>query len=134
MTNIATIEGIGPVYAEKLAAAGAKTVEGFLDMAKDPKGRKALAEATGIPDVKILTWANMADLCRLKGVGPQMSELLQASGVDTVKEMKHRNAANLQAKMAEVNATKNLVNRVPGVEQVADWVEEAKTLPAVMTY
>ncbi len=134
MTNIVTIEGIGPVYAEKLTAAGAKTVEIFLDMAKDPKGRKALAEATGIPDVKILTWANMADLCRLKGVGPQMSELLQASGVDTVKEMKHRNAANLQAKMAEVNATKNLVNRVPGVEQVADWVEEAKTLPAVMTY
>lgn len=134
MTNIATIEGIGPVYAEKLIAAGAKTVEIYLEMTKDPKGRKALAEATGIDDSRILKWANMADLFRLKGVGEEYSELLEAAGVDTVKELKHRNAENLHAKMEEVNAVKKLVRQTPSLKAVTDWIEQAKTLPAVLTY
>ncbi len=134
MTNIVTIEGIGPVYAEKLTAAGAKTVEGFLEMAKDPKGRKALAEATGIDDGKILKWANKADLMRLKGVGEEYSDLLEAAGVDTVKELKHRKAENLHAKMEEVNAEKKLVRQTPSLKSVTDWIEQAKTLPAVLTY
>ena len=134
MTNIATIEGIGPVYAEKLTAAGVKTVEALLEAAKDPKGRKALAEATGIDASRILKWANMADLFRLKGVGEEYSELLEAAGVDTVKELKHRNAENLHAKMEEVNAAKKLVRQTPSLKAVTDWIEQAKTLPAVMTY
>lgn len=134
MTNIATIEGIGPVYAEKLTAAGAKTVEGFLDMAKDPKGRKALAEATGIDDGKILKWANKADLMRIKGVGEEYSDLLEAAGVDTVKELKHRKAENLHAKMEEVNAEKKLVRQTPSLKSVSDWIEQAKTMAAVLTY
>jgi predicted flap endonuclease-1-like 5' DNA nuclease len=134
MANIATIEGIGPVYAEKLAAAGAKTVEGFLDMAKDPKGREALAEATGIDASRILNWANKADLMRLKGVGEEYSDLLEAAGVDTVKELKHRKAENLHAKMEEVNAEKKLVRQTPSLKAVADWIDQAKELPAVLTY
>jgi predicted flap endonuclease-1-like 5' DNA nuclease len=134
MTNIATIEGIGPVYAEKLTAAGVKTVEALLEAAKDPKGRKALAETTGIDASRILKWANMADLFRLKGVGEEYSELLEAAGVDTVKELKHRNAENLHAKMEEVNAAKKLVRQTPSLKAVTDWIEQAKTLPAVLTY
>ncbi|MER2605256.1 MAG: DUF4332 domain-containing protein [Siculibacillus sp.] len=134
MANIATIEGIGPVFAEKLTAAGAKTVEGFLEMAKDPKGRKALAEATGIDDGKILKWANKADLMRIKGVGEEYSDLLEAAGVDTVKELKHRKPENLHAKMEEVNAEKKLVRQTPSLKSVGDWVEQAKVLPAMLTY
>lgn len=134
MTNIATIEGIGPVYAEKLIAAGIKTVEAYLEATKDPKGRKALAEATGIDDTRILKWANMADLFRIKGVGEEYSELLEAAGVDTVKELKHRNAENLHAKMEEVNAVKKLVRQTPSLNAVTDWIEQAKSLPAVLTY
>ena len=134
MTNIATIEGIGPVFAEKLVAAGVKTVEALLDKAKDPKGRKALAEASGIDEKKILNWANKADLMRLKGVGEEYSDLLEAAGVDTVKELKHRNAENLLAKMTEVNEAKKLVRALPTLKAVTDWIEQAKVLPAVMTY
>ncbi|MCE1235052.1 MAG: DUF4332 domain-containing protein [Hyphomicrobiales bacterium] len=134
MTNIVTIEGIGPVYAEKLTAAGAKTVEGFLDMAKDPKGRKSLAEATGIEEHRILKWANKADLMRIKGVGEEYSDLLEAAGVDTVKELKHRKAENLHTKMEEVNAEKKLVRQTPSLKSVSDWIEQAKEMPAVLTY
>lgn len=134
MANIATIEGIGPVYAEKLAAAGIKTVEALLDAAKDPKGRQALAEATGIDASRILKWANMADLMRIKGVGEEYSELLEAAGVDTVKELKHRNAENLHAKMEEINEAKKLVRQTPSLKSVGEWIEQAKTLPAILTY
>ncbi|MBV5263213.1 DUF4332 domain-containing protein [Pinisolibacter aquiterrae] len=134
MANIATIEGIGPVYAEKLTAAGVKTVEALLEAAKDPKGRKTLAEATGIDDSRILKWANMADLMRIKGVGEEYSELLEAAGVDTVKELKHRKPENLHAKMEEINEAKKLVRQTPSLKSVTDWVEQAKELPAVLTY
>ncbi|WP_153769860.1 DUF4332 domain-containing protein [Labrenzia sp. CE80] len=132
--SISEIEGIGPVFAEKLGAVGIKTTEAYLERAKDPKGRKALADETGIEASRILKWANMADLMRISGVGEEYSELLEAAGVDTVKELKHRNAENLADKMSEVNSEKNLVRQVPGAAQVTKWVEQAKELPAMMTY
>lgn len=132
--SIVEIEGIGPAYAEKLAALGIKTTEDYLGMAKDPKGRKNIADKTGIDSKRVLKWANMADLMRISGVGEEYSELLEAAGVDTVKELKHRNAANLAAKMAEVNEDKKLVRQVPGEAQVTKWVDQAKNLDPVMTY
>ncbi|TYC65265.1 DUF4332 domain-containing protein [Stappia sp. BW2] len=132
--SIDEIEGIGPAYAAKLGEAGIKTTEAYLERAKDPKGRKALEEATGIEGKRILKWANMADLMRISGVGEEYSELLEAAGVDTVKELKHRNAANLAEKMQEVNEAKKLVRQVPSESQVTKWVEQAKELPPMMTY
>ena len=132
--SIDEIEGIGATYAGKLKEVGISTTEAYLERAKDPKGRKALAEETGIDDKRILKWANMADLMRISGVGEEYSELLEAAGVDTVKELKHRNAANLAAKMKEVNDEKKLVRQVPGESSVEKWVEQAKTLAPMMTY
>jgi predicted flap endonuclease-1-like 5' DNA nuclease len=132
MASISSIEGIGPVFAEKLAAAGIKTTEALLKEGGAKAGRKKIADETGIDEKRILRWVNMADLFRLRGVGEEYSDLLEAAGVDTVKELATRNAANLAAKMAEVNAEKKLVRSLPNEEKVADWVEQAKGLePAV---
>ena len=76
----------------------------------------------------------MCDLMRLRGVAEEYSELLEAAGVDTVKELKHRNAANLAAKMAGVNAERKLVRLVPSEKSTTKWVNEAKTLKPMMTY
>ena len=89
---------------------------------------------TGISGKLILTWTNHADLYRVKGIGPQFAELLEAAGVDTVKELGHRNAANLAAKMLEVNEEKHLVRRVPVEIEVQRMIDQAKELPGVMTY
>ena len=88
----------------------------------------------GIDGGKILTWVNHADLFRIKGVAGQFSELLEASGVDTVSELAQRNAANLTAKMGEVNTEKNLANRAPSESEVEKWIEEAKSLPKIVTH
>jgi predicted flap endonuclease-1-like 5' DNA nuclease len=134
MASIISIEGIGPKYAEKLTAAGIKTTEGLLKEGATRSGRKKLADATGIDDSKILRWVNMSDLFRIKGVGEEYSDLLEAAGVDTVKELRTRNAANLHAKMVEVNEAKKLVRVLPNAEKVADWVEQAGKLEPVVTY
>jgi len=132
--KVIDIEGVGAAYAEKLTAAGVETAAQLLEKCATPAGRKALAEETGISEKVVLRWTNHADLFRVKGVGPQFAELLEAAGVDTVKELAHRKAENRAAKMAEVNAEKNLVNRVPVASEVQKMIDCAKELPGVLTY
>ncbi len=132
--KIEDIEGIGPAYGEKLRSAGVKNTDELLSAGKTKKGRADLAQKTGIGESLILKWVNMVDLYRIKGIGSEFSELLEASGVDTVKELKHRVAANLVKKMTEVNTEKNLTRRVPTESVVSDWIEQAKKLPAAVEY
>ncbi len=132
--KITDIEGIGPVMEEKLATAGIKTVEGLLEKGASKKGRTELAATTGIDAKKLLVFVNNADLFRVKGVSSQYAELLKASGVDTVKELRNRKPENLQAKMAEVNEAKKLVRQVPSVKQVEGYVNHAKELDPVVTH
>ncbi len=132
--KIVEIEGIGPVFAEKLNKAGVVTIEGLLDKGASKAGRKKIAEETGIDEGKILNWVNKADLFRIKGVGPQFSELLEAAGVDTVKELRNRNAENLHAKLVEVQAEKKITRAVPALKQVIKFVDQAKNLPPIVTY
>ncbi len=132
--KIEDVEGIGPAYGEKLRNAGVNNTDQLLIAGKTKKGRTDLAQKTGISESLILKWVNMVDLYRIKGVGSEFSELLEASGVDTVKELKHRIAANLVKKMTEVNAAKKLTRVVPTEAVVADWIEQAKKLPASVEY
>lgn len=134
MTKIIDIEGIGEAHAKKLIEAGIPTLERLLEAGCDPKGRKSLAEKTGISDNLILEWVNRADLARIKGVGSEYADLLEAAGVDTVVELGKRVPANLLKKMAEVNETRKLVRRLPVESQVADWVEQARKLERIVTY
>lgn len=126
--KIEDIEGIGPAYAAKLTEAGISTVEGLLESCGGPQGRKELAEKSGISAALILKWTNHADLIRINGVGPQFAELLERAGVDTVKELKNRNAENLAAKMKEVNEAKGLTGSVPSAAVVERWIDEASSL------
>lgn len=126
--NIQTIEGIGETYGEKLKAQGVDKTEVLLEKAGTKKGRVALAEASGIPESLILTWVNHADLMRINGVAGQFSELLEASGVDTVKEFATRNAENLHAKMVETNDRLGLSGRVPSTQELTGMIEQAKAM------
>ncbi len=132
--KITEIEGIGPVYQEKLAKAGITTVEGLLEKGASKSGRKKIAEESGLDESKILVWVNMADLFRIKGVASQFAELLKAAGVDTVKELRNRNAENLHAKLVEVQEEKKITRSVPGLTQVTDFIEQAKKLEPLVTY
>lgn len=132
--KIIDIEGIGPAYAEKLKVAGIEKVSDLLEKGKTAKGRKELENATGIRHDLILTWVNHADLFRINGVGPQFAELLEATGVDTVKELAHRNAANLEKAMHEVNEKEHRTRRVPTSAELQRMIDQAKEMPSMVTY
>ncbi len=134
MAKIIDVEGIGTKYADKLIKVGVKTTGALLKTGATPKGRKDLAEKTGISHELLLKWVNHVDLYRVKGVGSEYSELLEAAGVDTIPELAQRKAANLLQAMSETNSKKKLVRRLPVESQVADWIAQAKKLPRVITY
>jgi predicted flap endonuclease-1-like 5' DNA nuclease len=134
MAKLETIEGIGPIYAEKLRAAGVRSVRALLRAGATPEGRKELQERTGIGHEYILDWVNRADVMRVRGVGEEYSDLLEKAGVDTVVELAQRNPDHLYQKITQVNDEKRLVRRPPTRGMVARWVEHAKMLPRVVSH
>jgi predicted RecB family nuclease len=131
---LSAIDGIDAGDAETLKAAGVRTTAKLLEAAKNPKGRRLLADKTGIDEKRILGWANAADRMRIKGMGREYACLLRAVGVDTVKELKYRNPANLAKAMAEMNAKRKLVRFLPSEKLVVRWVEHARKLPLKISY
>jgi predicted flap endonuclease-1-like 5' DNA nuclease len=134
MTKLADIEGIGDIYAGKLEAVGIASIEELLEKGATRKGREELAAQSGISDTLLLKWVNRADLARVKGIGSEYADLLEAAGVDSVPELAQRNAENLTATLVEVNEVKKLVRRVPTVTEVTDWIAQAKGLPRIVTH
>jgi predicted flap endonuclease-1-like 5' DNA nuclease len=132
--HITKIEGIGPVNAARLQEQGITSTEALLEAAASKPGRKQLSQASGLSDNLILEWVNRADLMRVRGVGEEYSDLLEAAGVDTVKELRRRNAENLHETLVRVNDEKRLCRRVPSLSEVERWLADAKELEAVVTY
>jgi predicted flap endonuclease-1-like 5' DNA nuclease len=132
--SIADIGGIGPEYADRLRTLGIRTTSRLLDSAKSPKLRKLLAERTGLDEKRILSWANLADRMRIKGVGEDYAALLQAAGVDTIKELKYRNPEKLARALAAANVRRKLVRVLPSGQAVERWIEDAKRLPPKISY
>jgi predicted flap endonuclease-1-like 5' DNA nuclease len=134
MAKIEDIEGIGPEFGERLRAADIQTTDDLLRMGGSPKGREDLARKTGIGGDLILEWVNHADLFRIKGVGSEWADLLEAAGVDTVPELAQRNPESLAQKLAAVNEQKKLVRQLPSDSMIAEWIKEAQGLPRVINY
>ena len=128
------IEGIGEVYADKLAKVGIKTTLDLLRAGRTRRGREKLAEDTSISVKLILEWVNLADLFRISGVEEEYSDLLEEAGVDTVVELSNRVPENLYEKLKEINEEKKLVRRLPTVDMVKDWIRQAKQLPRIVEY
>jgi len=131
---IEEIQGIGPAYGKQLSAAGIVTTQDLLELCATPAGRDKIGEACGLSTDQLLSFANMADLMRVSGVGKQFAELLHAAGIDTVKELAARNPDNVAEKLAAVNADKNLAKAVPSAGQLQEWISAAASMDAILTY
>jgi len=132
--NIEEIEGISTAYGKRLGAEGVGTVEVLLEKGGRRLSREKLAQATGISEKLILEWVNRADLMRIKGVGSEYSDLLEAAGVDSCLELSHRVPGNLHRKMEEINGARRLVRRLPTEAEVTQWVDAAKSMPKVVQH
>jgi len=134
VAKLTSVEGIGASSAGKLKAAGVRSSNALLSEGASARGRKEIASRSGISEAKILEWVNHVDLYRIKGVGEEYADLLEAAGVDTVPELAQRNAHNLYEKMQEVNRSKRLVRKLPAESQVLGWCKQAKRMPRVINY
>lgn len=132
--SLRAIAGIGPAMAAKLKAHGIRTSEKLLEASKTPKDRKILAEKLEVDEQLVLRWANLTDRMRIKGVREPYAELLKDAGVDTVRELKHRNPGKLAERMAEANARRKRVRLLPSERRIGHWIEAAKKLPPKITY
>ena len=132
--SLMELRGMTQQLATALAAQGVKTEEQLLAAGKTPQGRKEMAKAADVKDGVILELVNRADLARVKGIGEVYANLLEEAGVDTVKELANRVSENLHAKILEVGEKGKLATRMPSVEDVAEWVGQAKKLPRAVEY
>lgn len=126
--RIDTIEGIGPVYRSKLEAVGIHTVESLLERCGSILGRKEVTALTGLREKQIEKWVRMADMMRLRGVGKEFSELLEAAGVRSVAALKSHDPERLCSRMNEVNEYRKLARRAPALHEVTAWVGAAQTM------
>ena len=131
---IKTIEGIGKKYTKSLQEHGIRSTDKLLEEGKTKKGRESIAKAVGCTPTKVLEWVNRADLYRVDGVAEEISDLLEAAGVDSPSELAQRNAENLAATLKEHNDKKKIVRRCPGLKSVQKYIASAKTLKKVVTH
>lgn len=134
MPKLSYVEGIGPSYEAKLNEAGIKNTDKLLLKGATKKGRAELAEKAGVSEQLVLEWINHIDLYRIKGVGSEYADLLEAGGVDTVTELATRNASHLNEKLIKLNEEKKLVRKLPTIYQLEVWINQAKKLPRVIQY
>ena len=133
--KIEDVEGIGPIFAQKLQAAGVNTTDDLLERGGNQAGRASLASASGLTETQLLEWVNHADLMRINGVGSEYADLLEAAGVDSCAELAQRNAANLAQTFQELDAARpNWIRQIPSEATVAAWIAEAKTMEAVVSH
>ena len=128
------MDGIGPAVALRFERAGISTTADLLERCRDLAGRREVAAETKLRQARLLKWVNMADLMRISGVGGEYAELLEAAGVNTVKDLRRRNAENLTTKIRVTNERLKRIRVPPTEKMVANWVEQAKTLPLYVTY
>jgi predicted flap endonuclease-1-like 5' DNA nuclease len=131
---ITDIRAIGAGAADVLKSEGIRTTVSLLRLAKTPKQRLKIAAKVGIDDRHVLDWVTAADRMRVKGVGWEYSELLNAAGVKTVKELRFRNPQKLVSQMTQANAKCKMVRLVPSIKAVQRWIENAQKLPSLIRY
>ena len=134
MSKLEKIEGVGELFAQKLHEAGIATTDSLLEKGSSPHGRKEIAEKSGISEKNILKWVNQVDLARIKGISEEYGELLEVSGVDSVPELAQRKPENLMESLTRVNDSKRLVRKLPSLTQINTWVDQAKSLPRIVTH
>lgn len=134
MASISAIESMDQRDATKLRKAGVRTTDALLKTAATRTGRRRLAREASLNESDILSWVNRADLMRINGVGSEYADLMEAAGVDTIRELRRRNPDRLLAAMTDLNVRKRLIRRLPTNGMVAGWIEAAKDIEPLVTH
>ena len=128
MNSINSINGMTHTEATKLRRARVRTTVTFLQIASTRSGRALLTKETGITSPKLLHWAKRAELMKIKNLGRDYADLLEAVGVESVTDLKRRNPESLHEMMNNANQAKKIVDRMPSLKRVANWIDDSKDI------
>ena len=128
MNSIDSINGMTHTEATKLRRARVRTTVTFLQIASTRSGRALLTKETGITSPKLLHWAKRAELMKIKNLGRDYADLLEAVGVESVSELKRRNPESLHEMMKNANQVKKIVDRMPSLKRVTNWIDDSKDI------
>jgi len=122
--DIEEIEGIGPAFGKRFRGIGINTT---CDLAnaylRDNGASKKASKKLDINLDAIKSWASMADLMRISGVGGQFAEIIQTVGISSRDALRKANAKTLYNKMEEYNAQHSIVPEVPSQTMVESWIK-----------
>ena len=65
---------------------------------------------------------------KIKNLGRDYADLLEAAGIESIAELKRRNPDSLHETMELVNKKRKIVDRMPSVKRVSKWIEESKDI------
>lgn len=128
MNSIDSINGMTHTEATKLRRARVRTTVTFLQIASTRSGRALLTKETGITSPKLLHWAKRAELMKIKNLGRDYADLLEAVGVESVADLKRRNPESLHEMMHNANQAKKIVDRMPSIKRVTNWIDDSKDI------
>jgi len=130
--SVKDIKGIGEIFAAKLAARKVTTTDELLLFGATADGRESLRATTGVHSRQILRWCNWADLMRIQGIGPQFTQLLEAAGVGSLKDLAGSRAENLKARIEDEIRLMRLSAAPPSLTEVRRWITEARMMKSVL--
>lgn len=130
--TISKLNGIQPEIETKLRAHNIKDSKELLQAYHRFGSANRLAEHVGADASHITLLLNRADLARIRGIGEAYTGLLEAAGIQTIKELARRCPEELRAQFERINGERKLVGRVPAQATVNGWVNKARRLPAAL--
>ncbi len=125
MTPLTELRSVSHSHAARLESLGIRSIERLLQVAQDRRDRSVIAEETGISEVLLFGWVQLADLMQIRGIGCEYAELLFAADIRTPRHLSRREPERLYQQLARLNGQEHLVKRLPSPGDVRRWVIQA---------
>lgn len=134
MASIKQLTHMTSSTSNKMIEAGVRTIEQLLEVGASAAGRLRLADRTHIDDSEVQHWVHQADLLRIKGMQPDVAELLYMAGVSTTPKLAYRATDSLYAELVELNARHRIMKVLPSPRELHTFITQAKTLPKLVRH
>ena len=131
---VSKLRGLTAVDRAALRRQGIATCGRLLRAGGRADDRARLAREAGIdPDV-LLALVRQADLTRIDGLGTVFGLMLEELGLRDVPALAAQDPAGLHARLHRYNREERLARRSPTPGEVEAWVQQARALPALVSY
>lgn len=125
---VSDLIGMDDYALQQLREIGIRTTHELLRETDSDTKLRLMATAIEKDVSQVRRWRSQSDLMRVPGINKNYAQLLIVVGVMSVDTLNEIKPADLQTKLAALNAEQSLVSDVPSIASVEGWVEYANPL------